>query len=531
MVRNKSTYFSLWLALILYWLFTAFLLINAMMNINWHFGYPLDDTYIHMAIAKHFINDGIWGVSLNGYSSSTSSPLWTFLIAIVYRIFGVNDWAPFSLSLLFGSFIVLLCHYLLRNSSNPIRLSLFLVIIVLFVPLPTVTLFGMEHILHGLLMLLLIYIASKYLSNKFDFRSFVLLILLANLTMLTRYESIFLVFPIAIVFVIKRRYREGLSFFLFSLLSITIYGYLSIIKGWEFLPNSLLLKGNVLSFTLEGVSSFIKQTIENYLTSPYVVVLLFTCLILYLWLENKLIEKERLLIILSILTTFLHMQFSNINSFFRYAAYIVLILIVILIDILNRHVFVQSPDVRNWNIYKYLVLLVGLILFFIPLVWRATLAFQDYTKAVRNIYEQQYQMGLFLQKYYSENHIAVNDIGAINYLSDIYMLDLYGLGNMEVLKHKRNGSYDKNIIADLITDNNVPLAIIYNSWFSNDIPNHWIEVGRWKIQNNVTCGSDVVSFYATDISYKQSVIDYLIDFSEILPTISRTIWTLCFQIK
>lgn len=94
---------------------------------------------------------------------------------------------------------------------------------------------------------------------------------------------------------------------------------------------------------------------------------------------------------------------------------------------------------------------------------------------------------------------------------------------MDVLKHKRDDSYDKNIIADLAINNDVQLAIIYNSWFDKDIPDHWIEVGQWKIQNNVVCGSDVISFYATDNSYKHSVTDHLIDFSEILlPTVEQT---------
>ena len=101
-MNNKTdSTFPLWFGLIVYWLLTYILLIAAMNNTHGHFGYPLDDTYIHMAIAKHFVNDGSWGVVQNVFSSSTSSPLWTLLIAITYKIFGVNDWTPFLSSLLF----------------------------------------------------------------------------------------------------------------------------------------------------------------------------------------------------------------------------------------------------------------------------------------------------------------------------------------------------------------------------------------------------------------------------------------------
>jgi hypothetical protein len=45
---------------------------------NGHVSYTLDDAYIHMAMAKHVAQDGVFGITPYEFSASSSSPLWTF---------------------------------------------------------------------------------------------------------------------------------------------------------------------------------------------------------------------------------------------------------------------------------------------------------------------------------------------------------------------------------------------------------------------------------------------------------------------
>jgi len=40
-----------------------------------HFCYPLDDTFIHMAVAKNLVLHGNWGITPAGFVSCSSSPL------------------------------------------------------------------------------------------------------------------------------------------------------------------------------------------------------------------------------------------------------------------------------------------------------------------------------------------------------------------------------------------------------------------------------------------------------------------------
>ncbi len=519
MKNNTNNRLALWLTLIIYWALTFGLLQASLQKTKGHFGYPLDDTYIHMAIARHVAEDGVWGVSMHEFSSSTSSPLWTFLITLAYIAFGVNDWTPLALSTLVGSLTIYACYRLLLNNlNNPIRLTALLIIILLFVPLPILTLTGMEHILHGLLTLLLIYYSADYLSNnQFTFRSFLLLIALANLTVATRYEGTLLVFTIGIVFFIKKRFSEGIAFGGFSLTLIAIYGVWSVLNGWRFFPNSILLKGNSLSFTIEGMVVFIEHTMSNFYNSSFILVLLALISTMYLRFESAMREKEQYLIILSATAVFLHMLFASIGWFFRYEAYLILILIVVIADIFNKYFVYQEETTKRLSVYNYGARLSLAFLFVIPLTMRAITSFVQYPFAVTNIYEQQYQMGLFIKKYYSGQCVAVNDIGAISYLADICLIDLYGLANIEVLNSRLQGSFEKDEIESLVAQNNTQVIIIYNEWFEGNIPDVWEEVGRWKISNNVVCASNVVAFYAPDETLQPSVIENLQDFSAQLP--------------
>lgn len=519
MTNKTNTVFPLLFALLVYWLLTYMLLITSLQGTHEHFVYPLDDTYIHMAIAKHFINDGSWGVGQSGFSSSTSSPLWTLLIAMSYEVFGVNDWSPFILALLSGSLVICYCHQVLRDNTNSLRLLLLLIVISLLVPLPIMTLTGMEHVLQGLLALLLIYTAADYLSKtRFDFYSYMLLIGLANLLTITRYEGVLLVFSIVSLFLVRKRFWEGFLFAVTSLLSITIYGFISLSKGWHFLPNSVLLKGNMPSLTLEGIPVFLGRMITNFHSAPHVIVLLIACLISYLWLKNELKDRERLLIILSTLAAFAHMQFASVGWFFRYESYIVLVLGVVLMDMLNKYVFPGLSQLKGRDFYDYSMMILLLFLFLIQLSTRTGTAFNQYPQAVKNIYEQQYQMGLFINNYYQGKCVAANDIGAINYLANICIIDLYGLANMDVAKHRLNNSYGEKEINQVVLDNHVRVVIIYNTWFNGTIPDNWIEVGKWKISNNVVAGGDEVSFYAPDNTFDKSLINNLTEFSDTLPS-------------
>lgn len=505
---------ALWFALLFYWLLVSILIFASITNIG-HFGYPIDDTYIHMAMAKHLAKDGFWGVSEFGFSSSTSSPLWTFLIAVSYVAFGVNDYLPFLLALITGTSIIIYCHAILSKLLNSSRLKIILVSIIIFMPLSILSVLGMEHLLHALLTLSLLIKAVEFLENQqFNWKKMMWLAILSAATVLTRYEGLFLVFSICLLLLAKRRFVSSILIGSAGLFPVFAYGFFSISKGWLFLPNSLLIKGN----TQDGLYSFFGWLFNNISLAPHIFILIIINIGLYSWAQRRHLasKKDKYLVILFVMMGYFHMQFASVGWFFRYDAYLILIGILIITHIIGPHLDVINLKFHGRVIKSTACLLFGILLG-LPLIIRTEAAHAIYSTATKNIYEQQYQMGLFLNRYYTGAAIAANDIGAINYIADIKTLDLYGLSSIEVIKAKRNNEYDTAKVRKLTLENKVEIIIIYDILFKENLPPEWIEVGKWKISNNVVCSDDVITFYVMEEAYMPKAINSLQGFSGSLP--------------
>lgn len=105
-------------ALLCFWGLVAFLLAQTLACTNNHFVYALDDAYIHMAIAKNFAEHGVWDLSSQRFANASSSPLWTMLLALDYRIFGSNTWSPFILNIVCASAFVIVADRALRSLTR-----------------------------------------------------------------------------------------------------------------------------------------------------------------------------------------------------------------------------------------------------------------------------------------------------------------------------------------------------------------------------------------------------------------------------
>ena len=64
-----------------------------------NFTYILDDAYIHLAMAKNFALHGVWGVTEHSFSSSSSSPVFTFVLAGLIYCFGNYQLIPLIFNL------------------------------------------------------------------------------------------------------------------------------------------------------------------------------------------------------------------------------------------------------------------------------------------------------------------------------------------------------------------------------------------------------------------------------------------------
>ena len=231
-----------------------------------HLIYALDDPYIHMAIAKNFAQHGIWGITRFEFSSSSSSLLWVILLSLVYFLFGINELAPFILNVVFAVAIFVLSYMLFRRY----RIRSFIIFVGLTAMMFLTSLFslifcGQEHTLHLLITIAFVYLSAEIISKeKINNQEYSLLLILSPLLTMSRYEGIFLLFVVSFLFIVKKKLLHALFLGGFGFLPIVIFGLLSVSKGWYFLPNSVLLKGN-----MPNISS-LRSIFMFFFAAPYI---------------------------------------------------------------------------------------------------------------------------------------------------------------------------------------------------------------------------------------------------------------------
>ncbi len=521
----------LFIALAVFWITTAFLLIISLKMNQGHFVYGLDDAYIHMAIAKNFALHGVWGVTQYGFSSSSSSLLWTLLLSFIYVITGVNSFVPFILNIILGTITVLMVYYILRSFKIlPIYNLIIMLAVIFFTPIPYLIFIGMEHILQIVLVIAFVYLSVRILTNaNSKSLDYYLLLVLAVPLALVRYESLILIFLIAILFMLKKRFTYSFLIIGISIIPIIIYGIISTHNGWYFLPNSLVVKStltNSTSTTLNSLpnaiySNLIPHDLTSRISDLSAIIFAFIALSIatFRYKVSKTIwQVPTLWLTITAVLIFMELIFITNDWIVRYTSYLVVLgLISIILGIYDYIPRKLSFKFNKKSIPKYLGITILIILILSPFAMK-TYYLSITPQATNNIYEQQYQMGLFLNDFYQNDSIAVNDIGAVNYLANIHSLDLVGLSSIDAAQEHKDNTFN---LSELANKNNVQIAIIYDQWWTGQIPSNWIKVGEWTTPNvvphNLILGNDTVSFYATSPQYEVELINNLRSFSPQLP--------------
>ena len=498
---------------------------------NGHLVYALDDPYIQMAMAKNFALHGVWGITRFGFTSASSSPLWTFLIGVSYVVFGVSETSPFYLSLLCGALVLGVAYCVLRwYKLSPKLTFLALLVLVFFTPLPLLICIGSEHPLHAALTILLTFLAARLLSEESPStaqRDLILLLAISPILTVVRYEGMFWILVVGALFLLRGRWLTGVAVGMAGFSSILLYGAIGLAKGWSWLPSPILLKGNFPRFTDLGTAfdSVFGPAYANIKVGPHLVALVAASLFLALYASDKrkaLWDSRQVMTAIFVPIALAHIQFCMVALFFRYEAYLVALGIVVIVaqlaDQLPEKLFGTPADRTLVPKHVGGVLLAAFLIY--PCAVRAVAALVFLRQASKNIYEQQYQMALFIKRYYQGSTIALNDIGAVNFLADVHCLDLRGLGTYEVTKLMHHHEYHTRDILRLSREAGVKVAMVYDTWYADEIgglPRDWVWVGQWKLPDNVVAGGDTVSIYAVDESETAPLMQKLQDFSTLLP--------------
>jgi hypothetical protein len=500
--------------------------------------YPLDDAYIHMSLAKNLALHGVFGVTADGFTACSSSPLWVFLISVAYSLVGVHTWPPLAYGFVFGLILIVAAsEILLRSGSSRFNTIFSVTALCLVIPLPVLVLSGMEHVTHILLSVLLMFWAAWFIAEPRvpAWVRFALPITIAASVMI-RFETLFLVGAIVLLLLLRRRFLPAGIFLGAALAPIAILGLYSVSKGWFWLPTSLLLKGRMPQFlsVTSVVHSVGYAALSQLLRTPHLMIPVVALVAIYLWRRTRGAspwDRGQVMICLTLITILAHLQYtrSEFNLLGRYEGYLLGMAILSIgcadLSVVFRNL--RAAFKEKSNIIEVLPVSLAVILVLVPLFHHGLQTAIQFPAGRRSLYRQQYQMARFLAAYYNTSSVAANDIGAVNYFTRIRCLDLYGLANKEVCRLKRAGRYDAHAIDQLAMSQNTKIAIVYDSWFQNRIlpdgswgpglPASWQRVAEWRTQDAALLGDNDVAFYAVDPAEAPHLKQSLSQFAGQLP--------------
>jgi hypothetical protein len=519
-------------ALVLYLGLTGILLWLSLARTGGEFVYAQDDPYIHLAIARTLAEHGVWGVRPYEFASASSSPLWTVMLAALWKIGARQVWVPFVLNLVFGSALLVVASRLSTRlievpaSGGSLRQVVIpswavLTAIVLVTPLPTLAFIGMEHSLQVLLVVAFVWQAAQRLAGERDDWSAPAAVAAAMVA--TRYEALFVVAVVSAMLVWQRRWRAALVLGIAAATPVVLFGWYSVAHGGLVLPNSVLMKSGPSRFgTLaSSVSAVLSDwvAIRALFERPAQLVLTLAVLIALMLVPASRLEKNRVALWLGgcfLGVSVLHACLVKLEWFYRYEAYLMalgLVTVCSLVPVMEWPM--GRPTKRRQPLHPVTVPL--LVVLALPLAVRVLGALATTPKAAANVYEQQVQLGRFFARHYPDQTIAVNDLGAVAWLSASRILDVVGLASQEVADLKRGGGLTADALARLADVHGVQVIAVYEDIFAPVLPEQWRKVGEWRIADNVGVSGDTVTFLAPDAARAVRLASALRAFEDDLP--------------
>ena len=158
---------------------------------------PLDDAYIHMAVARTLVEHGTWGVNPGEFASATSSPGWTLLLVASFAALGVHPEIALAWNAVAVAAVLWVADGWLRTAGkrNGARAG-WLLALGFVVPLPFLGALGMEHVLQLAAVLALVRASEEERGPG-------LLGALAAAACAVRYESLFVVAWLGVLLVAR----------------------------------------------------------------------------------------------------------------------------------------------------------------------------------------------------------------------------------------------------------------------------------------------------------------------------------------
>ncbi|MFN7151093.1 MAG: hypothetical protein ACK4V6_16650 [Microthrixaceae bacterium] len=471
---------------------------------NGEFAYPLDDPYIHLRLAQNLL-DGTLGLNVDEFASASSSPAWPVLIAAVASVTGPRVGVPLLLAVVAGVGLLLgVDRWARRLGMGTALRSGQMAVILLLMPLPAVTLTGMEHVLQaGLVFLVASMVVERTCgppSSGGPGRQDLMLALATAAAAAVRFELVFVLVPASLLLLWRRRWWSVLAAWLGAAVPVCATALVNLGQGWPALPTPLIAK------SITGRDAAGLQRLLPGLPAPspdHVRVWLPALLLVGLWFFSHRSMAERWPVratawsSIALGATVLHYGFVQVGALYRYEAYLVVLLSgalavslhAVTTDAVALDVLRRTPTAARLAAFALVaVTLVGSLGSF-ALVMRG----------MTEVHLQQLQMARFMRESCPGCTVVVNDIGAVAMYGGGRIIDDYGLASEQVLDAKLDGTWDTDAVDALARREGADLAMVYDTaYWLPGVPDEWDPIGTWSLDHHVAVADEEVSLFSLD---------------------------------
>ncbi|SEW28077.1 hypothetical protein SAMN05444851_2673 [Aliiroseovarius sediminilitoris] len=460
------------------------------------FEYPLDDVYIHLAVAEQIAAGG-YGVNPGEYTSAASSPIYPFLL-VPFVGTAIHAYVPLVWNVVALIACAVLWGRIVQNAVQDWRVALALAILgPLAFNLAGIAQVGMEHTLHVLAGLAVLRGLQQQLD---DDRLHWLLVAGMVLGPLVRFEGLAITGGAALALVMMGRWKTGLS--LFAVALALVAGFMAFLTslGLEPLPNSVMAKlaggGQDSRFSLLDLPM---KLATQLLLSDKAIVMLFAVVIATVAIP-RVDRKARAILAGAVFAGTGHLLLGQFGWFNRYELYALSFVFGMVMLGLFQAENMKSARALLIVGFAYLALSYG--------VWLV----QNGKYGALGIYSQQRNMSTFVKEVY-QKPVAVNDLGYVAWNNPNYVLDLWGLASYRALSTRLDNPYD-GWADEIVKDAGVELAIIYDHWIDDGIGDDWVKVGTLVYTGaRAFLGGQIVSFYATTPAAAPELRKQIADFA------------------
>ncbi|MCK0142206.1 hypothetical protein [Aliiroseovarius sp. F20344] len=445
------------------------------------FEYPLDDVYIHLAVAEQIAAGG-YGVNPGEYTSAASSPIYPLLLT-PFAGTAAQAWLPLfwnSLALVLAC--VLWARIVVQTGASRAWMLTFAALGPLAFNFAGAAMVGMEHGLHILASLAVL----RGLQIQMD-ESRISWLLIAGMVLgpVVRFEGLAVTGGGALALLMMGRWAIGTG--LFAAATVLVAGFMWFLTslGLEPLPNSVMAKlSGSGSERFSLVDLPIKVLVQLFSHKAVVLLIALLCALVLLVRPSTDGPWRKALLTSALFTGFGHLllgQFGWLERYELYAMTFVLgsIMLVVL---------------KDETLFTLRLLLLAGFGFLGASYGQSLLIFG--TNGPNAIHSQHGNMGRFVKEVY-QKPVAVNDLGFVAWANPNQVLDLWGLASYDALRIRLDDPYP-GWAADLVGEAGVELAIVYDRWIDEGIGDAWVKVGTLTFTGGrAFLGGYDVSFYAT----------------------------------